>query len=200
MRQLADPGHLPGPKLVQDLAGLGVPPRIVLGGLVRGQHLECLDRELRPERQRLERGDERIASEQRREPWHAGGDVALIRARTVVDQQAQVRDRALDDEVEQLVVALHCGRAALPGVVGGGALVTARRAGRAGRAQQFGAVRGLVLGRRRRRSIRAPRGPAQLADLAGTQLDVPQQMNRRARCRTRPRRIRGPAPPRARVP
>ena len=72
MRQLAGACHLAGPQLVQDLAGLGVAARIVLGRLVRGEDLEDLDGDLGPEREGLERRDQGVAPEQRREPRHAG--------------------------------------------------------------------------------------------------------------------------------
>ena len=65
MGQLPVAGHLARPQLVEDLARLGVAPRVVLGRLVGGQHRQRLDGELRPEGQRLEGGDQRVASEQR---------------------------------------------------------------------------------------------------------------------------------------
>ena len=59
------PGHLPGPQLVEDLAGLGVPVGIELRRLVGRQHRQRLDGELRAEGEGLERGDQRVPAEQR---------------------------------------------------------------------------------------------------------------------------------------
>ena len=119
VRGLAGAGHLAGPQLVQDLAGLGVARRVVLGRLEPREDLEGLDGELRPDRERLERPDDRVAPEQRREPRDAGGQVALVRVRALVDEQPQVARRAVDGQVEQLVVGADLGEAALPGVVRG---------------------------------------------------------------------------------
>ena len=69
MRQLARSCHLAGPQLVEDLAGLGVTPWVVLGRLMGGENGQGLDGQLGAERQGLERGDERILPEERREPW-----------------------------------------------------------------------------------------------------------------------------------
>ena len=133
-RQLAGTGHLAGAQLVEDLAGLGVAPVVVLGCLACGEHPERLDRDLGPEREELERGDDRVAAEQRREPRHARRDVALAVARAVVHEQAQVGEAPRDDQVEHLVVRLDPGRAAHPGVIRGGALARRRSAAGPGRA------------------------------------------------------------------
>ena len=95
MGQLTGSRGLAGPHLVEDLAGLGVAPVVDLGRLERGEHLERLDRDLGPEREHLDRGDDRVPAEQRREPRHAGRDVALTLAGPVVHQQAQVGDAPL---------------------------------------------------------------------------------------------------------
>ena len=134
VRQLAGSGRLAHAQLVEDLAGLRVAPLVELRRLERGEHLERLDRDLRPERERLDRGDDRVAPEQRREPRHAGRDVALALAGPVVHEQAQVGDAPPDGEVEQLVVGRDGGRAPRPGVVRGRSLVARRSAARRGRA------------------------------------------------------------------
>ena len=108
---------------MEDLAGLGVAPLIQLRRLERGQHLERLDRDLRPKREGLDRGDDRVAPEEGREPGHAGGDVALALGGSVVHKEPQVRDTARHGQIEQLVVGRDGGRAARPGVVCGRALV-----------------------------------------------------------------------------
>ena len=94
VRQLAGAGHLAGPQLVEDLAGLGVAPVVDLGRLVGGEDLERLDRRSAAgTASDWNDGDDRVPAEQRREPRHAGRDVALVRAGSVVDQQAQVGER-----------------------------------------------------------------------------------------------------------
>jgi hypothetical protein len=166
---------------VEDLAGLGVAPRIVVRGLVGGQNLEGLHGELRTERERLERGDQRIPPEQRREPRDAGRHVALARVRALVDQQAQIRNRALQHEVEQLVVADDRGRAAFPGVVRGRALVARHtRDGREQRGKLRAAGR-LVTARLRCRPLGRPDRPAHLAGLARPQRQRPAQPDRSSR-------------------
>ena len=172
-RQLAGACHLAGPQLVQDLAGLGVALRVLVGGLERGEDLERLDRDLRPHAQRLERGDQRVAAEQRREPRHAGGQVSLGLARAVVDQQPQVAGRSVDGEVDQLVVGPDLGHAAVPGVVRRGDLVDGEHGlGREQRVVGVGRVAGLdALGRRP--LLDRPGQPAQLARVARGERPVP---------------------------
>ena len=84
MRRLAGAGHLAGPQLVQDLARLGVVPRVVGGRLEAGEDRQRLDRDDRVERDQLERGDDAVAAEQRREPRDPGGEVRLALGRPVV--------------------------------------------------------------------------------------------------------------------
>ena len=176
MRQLAGPRRLADPQLVEDLAGLGVPPVVDLGRLERGEDVERLDRELRPERERLERGDDRVPPEQRREPRHAGRDVALALLRAVVHEQPEIGDAPADRQVEQLVIGRDRGRAAGPGVVRGRALV----GGDPRRLREELAVlrrgngrRGGSSGRRgsRSRRVRRPDDPRQL--VLGARREVP---------------------------
>jgi hypothetical protein len=166
VRDLAGRGHLAHPELVEDLAGLGVPPLVELGGLASRQHGQGLDRELRTEGHHLERGDQRVAPEQGAEPRDAGGDVPLGAAGGLVDQQAQVRHGSRDGHVEELVVRVDLGRAALPGVV---------------RAARFGVVDPGRLGEQLHRPVagvgrvarRGPDQPAQLAALPGSERPGP---------------------------
>jgi hypothetical protein len=104
--QLARSGHLADPQLVEDLAWLGVPPRVVLRRLVRGQDRQRLDRDLGPEGERLERCDQGVPPEQGREPRDARRDIALVGTRPIVDQQAEIGQRSVEGQVEQLVVRL----------------------------------------------------------------------------------------------
>src|SRR5439155_3424548 len=67
--------------------------------------------------------DDRSATEERREPWGAGGDVALAGPRALADEEAEVGDAPGDRQVEQLVVGRNRGRATGPRVIRGRALV-----------------------------------------------------------------------------
>ena len=160
VRQLLRRRHLADAQLVQDLARLRVPPLVELGRLARRQHGQRLHAELRAERDRLERRDQRIPPEQRAEPRHAGGEIALALARRLVDQQPEVGHGARHREVEQLVVGVHLGRAPRPGVVRAAwlALVDPGRF-REQLGRTVARVRGVGHGR--------PHDPAQLPPLAG---------------------------------
>src|SRR3954466_3182586 len=104
VRCLACPGHLAGPQLVQDLSGLGVAPRIVLGGLKAGEDLERRLCERRDEGHGLEGRNDAVASEESREPRDAGRKVLLAGIRTVVVQRVEVGDRLAQGPVEELMV------------------------------------------------------------------------------------------------
>ena len=104
--RLAGPRHLAGAHLVQDLAGLGVVPRIVVGRLETAEDLERGLRQRRHERDRLEPRDQAVAAEQGREPRDPGGQVRLAFAGTVVAQRGEVGQRADHGAVEQFVVGL----------------------------------------------------------------------------------------------
>ena len=108
---------------MQHLARLGVAPLVELHRLPDGQHLECLDRELRPEGRELIGGDDRVPAEQRGEPRNAGGHISLATGWAVVHQEAQVGQAAAHCQVEQLVVCLDRRGATRPRPVGAGALV-----------------------------------------------------------------------------
>ncbi len=94
VRRLARVGHLAGPQLVEDLAGLGVVPRVVRRRLEPGQDAQRVARPGGRERHGLERGDQAVAPEQRREPRDARGEVRLPLRRTVVAEHRQVGQRA----------------------------------------------------------------------------------------------------------
>ena len=151
MWRLARAGHLARPQLVQDLARLRVVPRIVGRRLEAGEHGQRLDRDGRVERDQLERGDDAVTPEQRREPRDPGGEIRLALGRPVVPEHAQVEQRAPERPVEELVVrrdprriqetilgwrrhrrGRRCGRDLRPGrsAVGGRLAAAGRRARR----------------------------------------------------------------------
>ncbi len=101
--------HLAAAQLVEDLAGLRVMPRIVGRRLQTGQHRQRVDRERRHERHGLERRDDAVAPEQRREPGDPGGQVALALGRPVVAEHGEVGQRSGEGPVEQLVVRIDAG-------------------------------------------------------------------------------------------
>ena len=96
--------RLAAPHLVDDLARLGVPGRVVRGRLQRRQLAERAARELRPEQQRLQRRDQRVAPEHRHEPRHAGGR-QLPRAAALAGLHLQRRQivHRLSEGVPELV-------------------------------------------------------------------------------------------------
>ena len=102
--RLARTSHLAGAQFVQDLAGLGVAPRVVSGRLEPGEDLEGGLGERRDEGHGLQGGDDAVAPEQRREPRDAGGEVLLAGLRAVVVQRVKVGDRAAQGPVEELMV------------------------------------------------------------------------------------------------
>jgi hypothetical protein len=84
--RLTGAGHLTGPHLVEDLAGLRVVPRVVGRGLEPGEDRERVDREGRIERDDLEGRDRAVAPEERGEPGHAGREIRLALGRAVIAQ------------------------------------------------------------------------------------------------------------------
>src|SRR5437763_195243 len=71
LRDLAHPRELADPQLVEDLAGLLVAPRVLAATLPAGEQPKRLSGDIRIPRQRLQRRDQRIPPEQRREPRNA---------------------------------------------------------------------------------------------------------------------------------
>ena len=171
-RQLAGAGHLAGPDLVQDLARLGVGPRVVDDRLASRQDLEGGHGQVGSEGDRLVGRDDRVAAEQGGEPGHAGGEVVLARPGTVVEQEPEVGHAALDQPVEQLVVRSDGGHPCPPGVVVG------RRQRFIGHRRQAGVDVHVQVGPIRVRLDRGfvrPDGPAALDPLTGPDLEPPAQ-------------------------
>ena len=82
------------PHLVDDLAGLGVDRRVVFGRLEGGENTERVARELRPEEERLQARDERVAAEDGHEPGHPRGGKLAGDARILVHpERGKVGDR-----------------------------------------------------------------------------------------------------------
>ena len=106
MRRLAGPRHLAGPHLVEDLARLRVVPRVVRRGLEPGKHLERRHGEGRDEGDRLERRDDAVPPEQRREPRDPGREVMLAGQRPVVAEHREVADGTGQRPIQQLVVRI----------------------------------------------------------------------------------------------
>jgi hypothetical protein len=106
-------GQLPVAYLVLDLAGLHVPGVVVTVGLKVGEGMQAAEGESRRQRKGLHRDRERVAAEDRNEPWHPGGRhprVDVRGPRVIVDvagprqvvvhvhaQAGQVVDRLPDD-------------------------------------------------------------------------------------------------------
>ncbi len=158
VRGLPGSGHLAGPQLVEDLARLGVVPRVVGRGLQAGEDGQRVGGDARIERDQLERGDEAVATEQGGEPGNAGGQVRLALGRPVVAQHRQVGQRAAQRAVEDLVVRVDPRR--LEQLV-----LERRRDRRAGRDRGARAGAGDPCVGRRGRGRRAPasRGPVRPA-------------------------------------
>ena len=106
MRRLAGPRHLAGPHLVEDLARLRVVPWVVRRGLEAGQDIEGRHGEGRDEGDRLERRDDAVPPEQRREPRDPGREVMLAGQRPVVAEHREVADGTGERPIQQLVVRI----------------------------------------------------------------------------------------------
>jgi hypothetical protein len=87
---------------VQHLAGFLVALVVVLRSQPPSQQPERALGHPRDERERLERRDQAVAPEQRREPGQAGGVIGV--AVELGAEQLEVVERALEDPVEELVV------------------------------------------------------------------------------------------------
>ena len=108
-------GGLAGPKLVDDLARLRVDVGVVLSRLELGEHLERRPRELGPEQQRLQTGDERVAPEDGHEPRHPRGRQPPHPAAAAHPERREVRDRLQEAAREVVPVAADLRDAKLPG-------------------------------------------------------------------------------------
>ena len=104
---------------MDDLPRLGVDVRVVLGRLELGELLEDAPRELRPQQERLQPGDDRVAAEHRHEPRHAGrGQAADVDAPVLLRPDAQrreVRDRLRNGALEVVPVGSQLWHPQLPG-------------------------------------------------------------------------------------
>ncbi len=90
-------GGLAAPDLVDDLPRLGIDRRVVLGRLQLGEHVERAAGEVRPEQERLVRGDQRVAPEDGHEPRHAGSRQPRVPgAAAAHSQRRQVGEGALE--------------------------------------------------------------------------------------------------------
>ncbi len=87
-------------QLVEDLAGLGVDRRVVLDRLQRGEGAQRSDRQLGPEDERLQRGDQRVTAEHRHEPGHACGRKLANPLDPLQPKRREVCDRALVDVLQ----------------------------------------------------------------------------------------------------
>ncbi len=114
VRNLTRACKLPVAQLVQDLARLSIPPVVDLGRLIVRKETERVACDLRPDRQQLDAGDDRVASKEAAEPGHARGDVALARPLISVQQQAQVGAGAAQRALRKDVAGIDCGRALAP--------------------------------------------------------------------------------------
>ena len=109
--RLGDPAQsrqLAHPELVQDLARLLIAPAVDVGALAAGKEAQRGGRDGRLPGEGLIRGDERVATEQGREPGQPGAVVAV--SVEVGSEDREVGKRAMDDAVEQPGVAVHGGR------------------------------------------------------------------------------------------
>ena len=77
------------------------------GCLQRGERVERADRELGPEEQRLQRGDDRVAAEDGHEPGHARGGQHREPVVAAHPQRGQVRDRLPESEPHVLATRLQ---------------------------------------------------------------------------------------------
>ncbi len=100
-----------GAQLVQDLPGLLLGLRIILLALPARERSQDAAREIRQERARLQRGEERVAPEERHEPGDARGEVEVV-ARALEPRDAQrveILDRPLEGLIERGIAGAELG-------------------------------------------------------------------------------------------
>ena len=103
---------------MEDLARLGVVHRIVGVRLQVGEREQRVPGELAAEREGLQAGDDRVASEDGHEPRHARGDQASAgHALDLHPQSGQVDDRLLVGESQVAPRARESGHGGLPGAL-----------------------------------------------------------------------------------
>ena len=88
---------------------------VVVACLQLGQHLERGARQLRPEEQRLQARDQRVAAEDGHEPRHPGRGHPAGAAGAAHPQRGEVGDRLEERAVELVPVRPHLRHAQLPG-------------------------------------------------------------------------------------
>ena len=115
---LAQPGHLPVADLVDDLARLGVPFRVLLLRLGGGQEAEHAAGERRIVPEVLIGGDDAVAAEDGAVPGDAGVGVEAVPG--LGRHHLEVGGRAAEPVVEAFVGAVDRGDAGPPGFQGGG--------------------------------------------------------------------------------
>ena len=122
-------GDLADAKLVEDLAGLLLAPRVELAAEPLAQDAQGLLGDGGVEGEDLEGGDDAVAAEERGEPRDARGvELVAVEGRA---EHPQVEQRALHDAVEELVVGADARALGQPGV-GAGPSAARRRPGGGG--------------------------------------------------------------------
>ena len=104
LRHFVEVGLLVDPQLVQDFAWLLVAPFVVAAALVLSHQKQRVGGHARVVGERLQRGDETVASEQADEPGHPRSEECLTAFARC--EHAQILERARKHLVEELVVAL----------------------------------------------------------------------------------------------
>ena len=105
----------PAPDLVDDLPGLGVDRRVVLGRLQPGEDLEGAAGELGPEQERLQARDQRVAAEDGHEPRHPGRGQVAEAVSAAQPQRGEVGHGARKDVVEIVPRGAEPRNAQIPG-------------------------------------------------------------------------------------
>ena len=96
VRRVLEGGHLAEAQLVRDLAGLRVAEGVVSAGLEQGQRPQRRGRQLGHERQRLEAGDQAVATEDGHEPGQARRGQRAEDDGRAEAQRRQIDQAALD--------------------------------------------------------------------------------------------------------
>ena len=111
---------------MHDLPRLGVDRRVLLACLQLGERVERAHRDLRPEEQRLQRRDRRVAPEHGHEPRHPGGEERAAKLARAHAQRREIGDRAVERATKALPAAANARNPQRPGgdgVAGGLALL-----------------------------------------------------------------------------
>ena len=108
-------GRLAVADLVDDLSRLRVDGRVVLVGLQLGERLERAPRELGPEEERLQAGNDRVPAEDGHEPGHACGEEAPAPRARADAQRREVRDGLPEGVPKPVPRRVELGNAQTPG-------------------------------------------------------------------------------------